>query len=101
MTTFHPIGVTPEDDASDLRELAIGRLRKKRDLQAHTIAFVLVNAFLNGIWLLTTGPDGFYWPMIPLLGWGIGLAFHVWDVYAPETPSESAIRREMGRLSRQ
>ena len=99
MTTFHPVGVNPEDDASDLRELAIGRLRKKRDLQAHVIAFVLVNALLNGIWLLT-GPGDFYWPMIPLLGWGIGLAFHVWDVFAPASPSESAIRREMQRLDR-
>jgi len=36
----------------------------------------------NGIWLAIT-PGGFYWPMFPLLGWGIGLAFHVWDVYAP------------------
>lgn len=99
MTTFHPSGVTPEDDASELRELAIGRLRKKRDLQAHAIAFVMVNALLNVIWLMT-GSGDFYWPMIPLFGWGIGLAFHSWDVYAPETPSEQAIRREMGRLNR-
>jgi hypothetical protein len=35
-----------------------------------------------------------------MLGWGIGVAFHIWDVYAPETPSEERIRREMDRLSR-
>jgi len=83
----------------DLREEAVTRLRKKRDLQAHLLAFVLVNLFLNGIWLLTT-PGGFYWPMFPLLGWGIGLAFHVWDVYVGSNPSEEAIRAEMDRLGR-
>jgi hypothetical protein len=99
MTTFHPTGVTPEDDAADLRELAITHLRKRRDLQAHLLAYVLVNLFLTGIWLLTN-PGGFYWPMFPLLGWGIGLAFHIWDVYAPEAPSEDRIRQEMERLNR-
>jgi pyruvate/2-oxoacid:ferredoxin oxidoreductase alpha subunit len=46
-----------------------------------------------------TNPGGFYWPMFPLLGWGIGVAFHAWDVYAPEKPPEDRIRREMERLS--
>jgi hypothetical protein len=94
---------TPEvpvtDTPTDLRQAAITRLRKKRDLQAHVLSFVLVNLFLNAIWLLTM-PGGFYWPMFPLLGWGIGLAFHVWDVYVSSSPTEDAIRAEMDRLSR-
>jgi hypothetical protein len=98
-TTFHPDGITPEDDAMDLRQLAIAQLRKKRDLQAHVIAFVMVNLLLTAIWLLTN-PGGFYWPIIPLFGWGIGIAFHIWDVYAPAAPPEDRIRREMDRLSR-
>jgi hypothetical protein len=98
MTTYQPTGVTPEDDAADLRQLAITQLKKKRDLQAHLLAYVLFNLLLNGIWLLTN-PGGFYWPMIPLLGWGIGVAFHIWDVYAPETPREERIQREMDRIS--
>ena len=63
------------------------------------LAFVLVNLFLNAIWLLTM-PGGFYWPMFPLLGWGIGLAFHVWDVYGGSNLSEEDIRTEMDRMSR-
>ena len=97
MTTIRSTGVSPVVDTAELRERAIGQLRKKRDLQAHALAYVMVNLVLNGVWLLTM-PGGFYWPMFPLLLWGIGLAFHVWDVYAPETPSEERIRREMGRL---
>ena len=97
MSTYHPAGVTPEDDEADLRQLAVEQLRKKRDLQAHLIAYLLVNAFLNAIWLLTNA-GGFYWPMFPLFGWGIGVAFHVWDVYAPVEPAESRIQREMKHL---
>ena len=85
----------PEPD--QLRDTAVRNLRKKRDLQAHLLAYVMVNLLFNGIWLAIT-PGGFYWPMFPLLGWGIGLAFHVWDVYAPGL-SENKVQREMRRLS--
>ena len=82
----------------DLRQAAFTRLRKKRDLAAHTLAYVLVNAFLVGIWVVTTGTGGFFWPLFPLMGWGIGLAFNAWDVLSP-APSEGRIRAEMARLS--
>lgn len=80
----------------DLRASAIAQLRKKRDLQAHALAYVAVNAFLIAIWFATG--VGFFWPMFPLFGWGIGLAFNVWDVYSPATPSEVRIEREMTRI---
>jgi hypothetical protein len=82
----------------DLRRRAIDRLRKKRGLQAHLIAYVTVNVLLGAVWLAAT-PDVFYWPIFPLLGWGIGVAFNVWDVYAPQ-PDEKHIEREMRRMSR-
>jgi 2TM domain len=54
-----------------------------------------VNAFLVGIWAMTGG--GYFWPIWLILGWGIGVFFHGWDVYA-RPPSEERIRREMDRL---
>jgi hypothetical protein len=99
MNVSSPPNAATQPDPADLRELAVTRLRKRRDLQAHLLAYVLVNLFLNGIWLLTS-PGGFYWPMIPMFGWGIGLAFHIWDVYSPEVPPEERIEREMTRLRR-
>jgi hypothetical protein len=83
---------------TDLRRRAIDRLRKKRGLSAHLLAYITVNLLLAGIWLATT-PDGFYWPVIPLLGWGIGVAFNIWDVYSP-LPDEKRIEREMRRMTR-
>ncbi|WP_344573200.1 2TM domain-containing protein [Actinoplanes palleronii] len=50
-------------------------------------------------WWLTT-PDGFFWPMFPLFGWGIGVAFHIWDVFVGSEPSEEAIRAETDRLEK-
>jgi len=47
------------------------------------------------IWAVTS--SGFFWPIFPLFGWGIGLAFHVWGVLSP--PTEERIRAEMDRLS--
>lgn len=56
-----------------------------------------MNGFLVVIWLASGGD--FFWPVFPIFGWGIGLAFNAWDVYAPET-SEDRIRAEMERLRR-
>ena len=36
--------------------------------------------------------------MFPMLGWGIGLVFHAWDVFVGSAPSEEAIRHEMDRF---
>jgi hypothetical protein len=84
-------------EGDDLRGFAIAQLRKKRDLQAHVLAYAAVNLFLVAIWFATGA--GFFWPMFPLFAWGIGLAFHAWDVYSPAVPSERRIEREMARLS--
>ena len=89
--------VAPRPDG-ELRAAAVQRLRKKRGLQAHILAYVMVNLLLNALWLLTM-PGGFYWPIFPLLGWGIGVAFNIWDVYAP-TPTDRQIEKEMRRLAR-
>jgi hypothetical protein len=63
----------------ELREAAIRSLRKKRDLRTHLIAYVLVNTMLIVIWAVTGAR--FFWPVFPLIGWGIGVAFNAWEVY--------------------
>ncbi len=80
-----------------LRELALKRLKAKRDLGAHLVAYVTVNLLLVAIWLASGA--GFFWPVFPLLGWGIGIAFHVWDVVTPE-PGPRQVEAEMRRLRR-
>ncbi len=86
------------DDA--LREQAIKRLKKRRDFAGHVLIYVLVNAFLVVIWALTN-VHGFFWPVFPIVGWGIGVVMNAWDVFHNEEFDEQRIRREVERLQRQ
>jgi hypothetical protein len=80
-----------------LRDRAIKRLKKRRDFSAHLLVYVLVNAFIVSIWALTNS-DGFFWPIFPLAGWGIGVVMNAWDVFHNDEFDEEQIRREMDRL---
>jgi hypothetical protein len=80
-----------------LRDRAIKRLKKRRDFSAHVLVYVLVNAFVVAIWALTN-PDGFFWPIFPMAGWGIGVVMNAWDVFLNDEFDEEQIRREMERL---
>jgi hypothetical protein len=80
----------------ELREQAVSQLKKKRDFRAHIFIYVAVNAMLVVIWAVTG--SGFFWPIFPILGWGVGVAANAWDVYGRKPISEDEIRRETERL---
>lgn len=84
-------------EGDDLRALAKSRLVKRREFAAHLAAYVLVNVLVVAIWAFTGA--GFFWPVFPILGWGIGVFFHGWDTYS-EPLSEDRIDREVERLRR-
>lgn len=79
------------------RELAIERLKKKRDFKTHLVIYVAVNALLVGIWA-ASGTENFFWPVFVIFGWGIGLVANAWDAYGRKPISEEEVRREMDRL---
>jgi hypothetical protein len=82
---------------SELREQAITRLKKKRDFRTHLFMYVAVNVMLIVIWAITSD-GGFFWPIFPILGWGIGVAGNAWDVYGRKPLTEEQIQREQQRL---
>ena len=41
----------------------------------HARVYVLVNLLLVAIWAMTMF-GGYFWPMWPMLGWGVGLVAH-------------------------
>src|SRR3954452_23984536 len=95
-TTEQPI------PTGDLRTVAIRRLHRKREFFEHLVSYLIVNGVLVVVWLiiaLTTGA-WFPWPLFPIAGWGIGLAFHAWSAFGPSSRpiDEAAVEREMGRL---
>jgi 2TM domain len=77
------------------RELAIKRLKEKRSFTTNIVAYVIINAFLVGIWAVSGG--GYFWPAWVLLGWGIGIAFHAWEVYGQKPITEADIEEEIRR----
>ena len=81
-----------------LRDKAVRQLKKKRDFRGHLLVYILVNTFLVVIWLLTD-PNGFFWPVFPIVGWGIGGIMNAWDVYGRQEITEEDIHREMEHLS--
>lgn len=77
------------------REAAITRLKAKRDFWNHAFVYFAVNALLVGVWAVTNS-GGYFWPIWPILGWGIGIAMHAIETFRRPI-TEEAIRREMGK----
>ena len=89
----------PTIDASSeeaLRRRAVQQLKKKSDFRVHLMIYVLVNGLLVVIWAMTGA--GFFWPIFPLAGWGIGVVANAYDVYVRQDPTEAEITAEMARL---
>lgn len=82
----------------DLRKEARERLKKRRDLGAHAVAYVVINSMFVAVWAFTGA--GYFWPAWVLLGWGVGLVLNVWDVYFRRPITETDIDREVQRLRR-
>ena len=89
---------TMNETDDGLRDRALQQLKKKRDFKGHLLAYVLVNALFVGIWAVTGA--SFFWPVFPIMGWGIGVAFNAWDVYVRQDPTEKEIQREIDALRR-
>jgi 2TM domain len=93
------INQATEPSADALRERAIKRLKKRRDFVGHLLVYVMVNGIVVTIWAMTD-PHGFFWPIFPILIWGIGVVMNGWDVYRGDTFSEDQIQREIEQLQR-
>lgn len=90
--------------ATDIREQtprdrAVEQLKKRRDFRGHILAYVLVNAFIVAVWVMT-GPHGFFWPVFLVGLWGIGVVMNAWDVYWRRDITEEDIQHEIERDSR-
>ena len=61
--------------------------------KTHLTLYALVNVMLIGIWAASGG--GYFWPIWPMLGWGIGVAINGFVVYGGGTDWQ---RREEEKL---
>jgi adenylate cyclase len=85
------------------QQAAIKRIRAKRAFGVHATVYVAVNLLLIAIWALTGsgyanhqhGAESDFWPIWPILGWGVGLGAHYLTVFVRKPISEDEIRREI------
>ena len=85
---------TPSTLPAD-HQAAIERIRAKRAFGRHARIYVAVNLLLIAIWAITS--RGYFWPIWPLLGWGVGLGMNYWSVFLRKPISDDEIRRELER----
>jgi len=89
-------------DEKELREKAEKRVEEKKGFYWDLGAYVIVNAGLFAIWLLTGA--GYPWFVWPVLGWGIGLVFHFLSVFVfghNNSWHQRQVEKEMERLRQQ
>ena len=67
--------IATDEADRELMKLAKKRVKAKEEFIWHLVSYVLVNCFIVFIYLTTSG-FGYFWPIWPMAGWGLGLAFH-------------------------
>lgn len=89
----------------DLREKAEKRVAAVQGFKRHLFTYIVINAFLIIIWLITALVSGggawFPWFVFVLVGWGIGLGFNAYNVYGggmDEAKREEMVQQEMQRM---
>lgn len=67
------------------KDEALWQIAKKRAaFKKHLVSYFLVNCLLIAIWMLgsyKSAEMNYFWPIWPILGWGIGLGFSYADAY--------------------
>jgi hypothetical protein len=81
----------------DVRKIAATRLQKRRGFTGHLLVYLLVNSALVVIWLMA-GHTGFFWPVFPMVFWGIGVVMNAWDVFFAHEITDADIDREIARM---
>jgi hypothetical protein len=82
-------------EADEERQRARHRVEAKRKFQADVVAYVVVNAFLIGVWAVS-GADGF-WPGWVLAGWGVFLVLQGYDAFFRRPITEDDVDAEVAR----
>ena len=85
------------ESSEDRRKAAIGRLKAKQEFKKSLVAYLAVNGLLVAIWAL--GDGGGFWPIWPILGWGLAIVLQGWNAYFRNPISERDIEREIEKGS--
>jgi hypothetical protein len=85
----------------EIYEEARKRVKKKREFYSHLGAYLLVNAVLVVVWLLTW--RGYMWFLWPLCIWGVFVLWNFIEVFVLDqvVSEKSAIAKEVEKIKRE
>lgn len=92
MSHYQP---APEGKDPMLWEIA----QKRASFKTHLGTYVIMNGFFWAVWYFSGshyGHQGLPWPVWPMIGWGIGLAFHFAAAYV--FPASNSVEKEYQKL---
>lgn len=72
---------------------AATQLQRWRDFGSDAAAYVVINVIFMMIWVATG--RGFFWPIFPLIGWGIGLSAQHFNVVLRGQITDEDVRRAL------
>jgi hypothetical protein len=72
------------------------RVKARRKLYSHILSWVIMSAFFI---LLNLFTSNYFWAIFPILGWGIGVAFHGIQVFSEEW-EDKEVDKEYERMRR-
>lgn len=79
-----------------LYEHARKRVKSRKKFYSHIFSWVLMSAFFI---LLNIFTSDYFWAIFPILGWGIGVAFHGIQVFSDEWEDQE-VGKEYERLKK-
>lgn len=90
--------MNPINDPKD--ELLWKQARRRVAFKRQLAAYIIVNSFFWALFFFS-GTDKVYsgkipWPIWPMLGWGIGIAFSYYKAYMADEPN--AVEKEYEKL---
>ena len=98
MHDLSPTLPTPTED--ELREVAVKRVKVKRDFRTHLFVYIVVNIGLWTMWIIDGVQDSweFPWPAVVMVFWGAFLANHWHDAYRRDPLHEDLVQKEIDQL---
>ena len=69
------------------------QLQRWRDFLSQVVAFSVANVVFIGVWWVQG--KGFFWPIYPLLGWGVGISFQHFGQVLRGQITEYDVRRKL------
>ncbi|OLT45104.1 hypothetical protein BJF86_10510 [Serinicoccus sp. CNJ-927] len=81
-----------------MRKRALAKIEARKEFTLHLAVYWIVMTLLVLIWLVTSGWGEYFWPIWPMMGWGVGVAIHGASLAIDKEPTEKEIADEAAKL---